>query len=351
MFVHRIRHAGRTAVLTATVASVLASQPAAAQQPLSFFKNYFVTGDYVVRGVSLWRKGQNGKAVAQIPALGVPGAGGEGVPERADIVAAFLYFQTAERIQGSGVDYQNVRLTFNGVDFGPFAGPSGEPGSGTLAKALNWEAVTPPCWSVAVPGGRRIVTYRADVLRFLPIDPATGKQSLTASHRIEVPDWGFRFGDGEESVRETLNEPGPRAIGASLVVVYRDRTQPLRGIVLYDGGATRRALSTLEQRLEGFYQSLTGGTTAKLTHVVGDGRPFLFERVRMSGGRGGRHRPADDHDPESVQKSAGSEVGQRDVALPAWRRRRCGQGESRAVHAAVRLHVVERDGPQRPGAG
>lgn len=78
-------------------AALLAAQPARAQaqEQLSFFKNYFVTGDYVVRGVSLWRKGVDGKAVAHIPPLGVPSVGGDGVPARADIVAAFLYVQTA----------------------------------------------------------------------------------------------------------------------------------------------------------------------------------------------------------------------------------------------------------------
>jgi hypothetical protein len=264
------------------------AQGGAAGQPLSFFKNYFVTGDHVVRGVSLWRKGINGKAVAAIPALRAAAAGGDGVPERADIVAAFLYIQTAERIQGSGVDYLNVRLKFNGFDFGPFlAEGSTVPGSGTLAKPLNWDDATPTCWSVNVPGGRRLVTYRADVLRFLPIDPNTGKQSLTATHRIELPDWGFRFKDDEEGSVETQNEYGPRAVGASIVVVYRDRTQPLRGITLYDGGATKRAYQTIEQRLEGFYQSLTAGTTAKVSHLVGDGRWFLSERVRTSGEKNG----------------------------------------------------------------
>jgi hypothetical protein len=44
---------------------VLAARPAQAQEPLALFKNYFVTGDYVVRGASLWRKGIDGKAVAE----------------------------------------------------------------------------------------------------------------------------------------------------------------------------------------------------------------------------------------------------------------------------------------------
>ena len=267
---------------------LFAVHPAEAQSPLSFFKNYFVTGDYVVRGVSLWRKGVDGKAVALIPALRASGPHSDGVPDRADIVAAFLYIQTAEKSQGSGVDHGGVHVKLNGFDFGPFADASGEPGSGTIAKPLG---ATSPCWSVGYPGGRRLVTYRADVLRFLPIDPATGKQALDVPHRIEVPDWGFRFHDDDENARESQDEPGPRAVGASLVVVYRDRTQPLRGVVLYDGAVTRRAYERLDQRLEGFYQSSTAGATARLTHVVGDGRPFLFERLRTAGEKSGSLGP------------------------------------------------------------
>ena len=84
-----------------------------------------------------------------------------GVPAGVDILAAFLYVQTAEKSQWSGIDHAK----FNGSDLGP--------GASSVAKALNWELATPPCWSVAWPGGRRLVTYRADVLRFLPIDSKT----------------------------------------------------------------------------------------------------------------------------------------------------------------------------------
>ena len=61
-----------TAVSVVCLAFVLLfPRPGLAQDPpLKFFKNYFVTGDYVVRGASLWRKGVNGRATALIPPLG-----------------------------------------------------------------------------------------------------------------------------------------------------------------------------------------------------------------------------------------------------------------------------------------
>ena len=258
----------------------------AQQDSLSFFKNYFITGDYAVRGTSLWRKGVNGKAVADIPKLG----GADGVTPDADILAAFLYIQTAEKIQGSGIERAQFGATpaagkpFFGNDFGPFfAAGSNVPGSGTIAKALNWEQATIPCWSVLFPGGgRRLVTYRADVLRFLPIDKKTGKQALNTSFRVVVPDSGIEFGDDDESSREREDRNGPRAVGVSLVVVYRDPAKPYKAVVIYDGGVTKRALHTMTQTVRGFYDASAGTPvprSAKMTHIVGDGRPLLSERV------------------------------------------------------------------------
>ena len=230
--------------------------------PLSFFKNYFVTGDYVVGGASLWRKGVNGIASAAIPISGVPAT--------ADVLAAFLYVQTAEKAQWSGIDHAR----FNGADLGA--------GSASLAKALNWESATPPCWSVAWPGGRRLVTYRADVLRFLPVD-ASGKFAVNRSHTIQVPDWGATYGDDDESSTEKSTWDGARAIGASLVIVYRDPSRPFNAIVIYDGGFTKSALGTMNQTIAGFYQASSVAPVAKMTHIVGDGRPFLSETLLLDG--------------------------------------------------------------------
>src|SRR5580765_849973 len=91
--------AARPVLLFVLGAVFLAAQPGHAQEPLTLFKNYFITGDYVVRGTSLWRKGVNGRAVVDIAKL----SGADGVTPTADILAAFLYIQTAEKIRGSGI--------------------------------------------------------------------------------------------------------------------------------------------------------------------------------------------------------------------------------------------------------
>ena len=264
-----------TVVLLSLGFALLSAQPGQAQGSLQFFKNYFITGDYAVGGASLWQKGEvNGKASAQIAV--------SGVPKGADILAAYLYVQTAETDRWSGIDH----ATFNGYDLGP--------GSSSLAKALNWELATTPCWTVAYPGGRRLVTYRADVLRFLPIGP-NGK--LVVGRRVvvnpdgtrivepvdvEVPDSGTAFGDVNEGGTESGGGSGPRAIGASLVVVYRDSAMPFKAVVIYDGGFKKTAFATMNQKIEGFYQAATT-PAAKMTHIVGDGRLGVSERVFLDG--------------------------------------------------------------------
>src|SRR3954451_11832877 len=62
---------------------------------LSFFKNYFITGDYVVAGVGLRGAGVNGIATGTIKVANVP--------PNADVVAAFLYWQEVSKKQ-LGVD-------------------------------------------------------------------------------------------------------------------------------------------------------------------------------------------------------------------------------------------------------
>src|SRR5215813_10600561 len=76
---------------------------------LDYFKNYFVTGDYVAAGVGLRGTGINGFATGTISLTGVPCTSGaayvpcfdaQGQPTPgavpADVVAAFLYWETEE---------------------------------------------------------------------------------------------------------------------------------------------------------------------------------------------------------------------------------------------------------------
>ena len=125
------------------------------------------------------------------------------------------------------------------------------------------------------------MTYRVDVLRFLQIDSLTAKQDLNTPHSVSVPDAGSLFGDDDESCRETVPSPLPRALGASLLVVYRDPAKPFSAIVIHDGAYTKRALAKMTQPITGFYQSSLKKPAARMTHIVGDGRSVLSEQVLL----------------------------------------------------------------------
>jgi len=231
---------------------VAQSAPVAAPaNALKFFKNFFVTGDYVVGGVGLrGTGGADGLATGQITMPAVP----SGV----DVLAAFLYWETVQTPNGAS---GSAGALFNGHPIG------------AIALALN-PAGTAPCWSSgggtgAPSGAHKLVVYRADVLRFLPIDAATGKHLVTGTQEVKLPDAG-----SGNSV--------PSTAGASLVVVYRDPTQPLRAIVIYDGGYTMdQSTQQMSQTIAGFYQAAT--PAAKMTHIVGDGQPNFSERLLFNG--------------------------------------------------------------------
>ena len=242
----------------------------AGTNPLNIFKNYFVTGDYVVGG---WVEGlPDGSGYApgtitipdpkQQPFLqpGVPST----VPKGAEIVAAYLYWGTVESNQSSLAGQQAF---FNGYAI-----------SGAILGNLN----APVSWSSggcsgSAQGSKTMRTYRADVRQYMPLD--TNSTS---------PTFGALVGNG--SIRVRLADSGsngnatPFALGATLVVIYRVLSPPLplNAIVLYDGSyAPNNSAQTVVQKLAGFYQPAIS-SVAKLTHIVANGQPNKSEQVYLN---------------------------------------------------------------------
>ena len=117
--------------------------------------------------------------------------------------------------------------------------------------------------------------FRADVLRFLPMEmtvatpevpsaPTTGKRLV---HTTDLANSGY-------GPSFTIRVPDTTT-GATLIIVYRNASLPLRKIVFYDGvhvqpPATVADLNPVtSQVLRGFYQA--GSLSAKLTHLLGKG--------------------------------------------------------------------------------
>lgn len=225
----------RCLLLAVTSALLLTSGAARTQaqgSALGFFKNYFITGDYEVSGVGLRGVNDGDLTIANVP------------PD-ADIAAAFLYWQV-EADATAGPDIGAVGARFRGYPLFSTDGP--------FAKLIG---------TGVAREGRRVYAYRADVLRYLAVDPATSKLAANGPHAVKIPNGG-----------------GVASVGASLVVVYRDSTRPLSAIVLYDGAATRPAGAGLTQTIQGFYDA---ATSARLTHIVGGGDAGTGTTLRYNG--------------------------------------------------------------------
>ena len=245
--------------------ALLLTQPVQTQAPsnaLNFFNNYFLTGDYVVAGVGLRGLGGVNGSPAGIATSSITIGG---VDKDAEVVAAFLYWQVVSK-DSLGPDSGAVGATFNGYPLSSADGP--------LSKVLD-RAGTAPCWSsgggTGGGGGTiRTYTYRADVRRFLNADSKGGVIG-DGTYVVQVPDSG-PTGNGV-----------PVALGASLVVVYRDPRKPFNAIVLYDGGLTiDNTNKTYGLTIKGFYQPRT--TAAKISYVVGSGQPNKSENLYFNGG-------------------------------------------------------------------
>jgi hypothetical protein len=241
-------------------------QAAQAQGPLNYFKNYFVTGDYVVGGVGLSGKVASGPVTGAVQVTGnitlnsVPCTSGPGlfasvvpctnrgaVP--ADVIGAFLYWQTIESTTTPSSAIGSYASSFNAATpVNPFVGLAlGNPkipacsGGGTSAQYMH--------------------NYRADVLKYLPINS-------TANVRVA---------NGAQTFTLVSGDTTTQFVGATLVVIYRlvtpgnPRIAPLRSVVLYDGAFTGTASSSLNQTMGGFYQA-SSGADAKMTHIVGNGQ-------------------------------------------------------------------------------
>ena len=191
---------------------------------LSIFKNYFVTGDYVVAG---WvEAAPDGSGFApgtiRVPDTKQPDQTLAGVPNQvpigADIVAVYLYWATVEK---SKTAFAGQQAFFNGY-----------PITGTILGNPN----APVSWSSggcagSSNGTTTMRTYRADVRPYMPVDlnPSSPTFGTLLANNVSFP---VRLADSGSN-----GNAQPNTLGATLVIIYRvlSPAVPLNAIVLYDG--------------------------------------------------------------------------------------------------------------------
>ncbi len=202
--------------------------------PLSFENNYFVTGDFASAGVQLRGTGHGGIATGTITipdSTTSPGAS-QGVPDGADIIDAYLYWETLENT------------------------PSPSGGSGTFDNyPITGQQIGSdlPYTDGAFSGTLRV--YRADVNTYFPVG-ANGVRFASGASTVSLPDGGTAL---------------PLTEGASLVVIYRVLSPnfPLKSVVIYDGAAVPAVSTT--QNMQGFYDSAGAGENTALYDLPGGG--------------------------------------------------------------------------------
>jgi len=153
--------------------------------PLALSNNYMVTGDYVVGGWSKTGSTTVNNTLMSTGTISIPDPQAyatnmaQQVPAGADIVAAFLYWQTVES---------------TGVHSGQNGQFNNHPISGTILGNPN----APVSWSSggcagSSQGSKTIVTYRADVSGLIPVDAngniqPNNSQPNTPAYQVRLPD-------------------------------------------------------------------------------------------------------------------------------------------------------------------
>lgn len=264
--------------LNLAICLLMFAQPTSAQTTtpctatsLCLDNTYLVTGDYVLGGVGLQGLGDaTGFATGtisipdctQATALGVACSTLPVVPNGADIVAAFLIWETVEStVPGSPTGQQGF---FNGY---PITGTI----LGNPKNPINWS--NGGCTGNA-QGSKTIRVYRADVRPFLPVN-SNGNIQPNSSYTVQLKDSGSN------------GNTTPHTPGATLLIIYRVvstiASMPLNAIVLYDGAAApSNASSIFTQPIVGFYQA-DGSTAVKMTHIAGYGQTKKNELVQLNG--------------------------------------------------------------------
>ena len=151
-----------------------AARTSAQADALGFYKNYFLTGDYVVGGVGLSSTGQGQIAISGVPTN----------PDT-DIVAAYLYWQVVAS-NSAGLDAGATGVTFRGYTLSGVEGVHGKQlGTGSPTCSANGGGTG------GANGSKLNYTYRADVLRYFDVAPSApagnGKTVANGLHSVTVP--------------------------------------------------------------------------------------------------------------------------------------------------------------------
>jgi hypothetical protein len=238
---------------------------------LRYSRGFLVTGNYTVGSVDLHEDTNppdgDGLSTGTIQISGVPG--------EADIVAAYLYWETITPT----ADPSQARARFRGQELAlnDIVAVKKAP------KGLADNTAT--CWSSGTP--LTMTEFRADVLRLLPIrrdkdNKPTAKRLVNHADLIAHAETPLTI-----SLPTRNGNQIPESAGASLVVVYRDPSPSavLRKVVFFDGIHIQDSIDEATVlTLSGFYKSALP-KSAQITHLIASGQPNTREQIAFEDGQ------------------------------------------------------------------
>jgi hypothetical protein len=200
--------------------------------PLPDPHSYVVTGNYAVGSIDLPAHSAAGVVNGTIhintcnPQANPPIVT-NCVPANADIVAAYLYFEMID------TDPLATSVKFRGA-------PIINSRFSSLVKRSDQAVLGPGCF--AASGALSLTMFRADVRYLLPVqydanNQPTGKRLVGDGDLTTNKDKNGQFypaGLTVETLEGGTGNQTPAVAGFSLFVVYRDPTEPLRKIVVYE---------------------------------------------------------------------------------------------------------------------
>ena len=225
--------------------------PPAVDGPLTYSRGFQITGDFIAAGIRT-ASGNIQLSSTQLTEI----------PRDADIVGAFLYWETIHSALNTTFISQ---ATFRGQPLSP---------QGLRQSFFDLQGNTANCWGAATSITQpRVTMSRADVLHLLPKrldtnDQWTGKYVLSGSFPVTFPDGG-------------TGNLATQSGGGTLVLVYSHPGLPLKKVVMYDGAYPKPENTTFTQTLRGFYQSVEA--TSRLAYLAGVGGNNATEQVSFKG--------------------------------------------------------------------
>jgi Bacterial Ig domain len=289
---------------------------AAAGDALPYARGFLVTGNYRVGGADLTPQQNpadiNGFATGEIrfntnPAINKTNPGIDNtVPADSEIVAAFLYWESIYVPATTTKPTEGVRFRGHLID------PGAQWGTGPLdplnsqlvldgptadtnpVPGLEWATiatlpgVTATCWGAAnQTGNARLTMFKFDVLHLLP-KLLDGDNNWTGRRLVNDADLTSNYDENgvpydfhTVTLAEGSGDQALQSAGAALVVVYRNPSEPLTKVVLYDGAYTAPTTTPMTQSLRGFFEhTLNAG---RLTHIAGHGGNNSMERLYFKG--------------------------------------------------------------------